>query len=637
MLAMLPFLVAVGVGGTVTTSSLLAEMTDLDRLTRRANPAYTAAQASSYDRSPEPFANGDAGNFVREEGNESVMADLDGPGAVVRLWSANPQGTLRFYFDGETEPRFVVDTQALLEGKVTPYGAPFGYLAGQGANLYFPFPYAKHLKITVEGAKGLYYHVGFRTYAPGTEVETFRPDALPDVKPTAQGLEPLPTAAPKLKQTSIRPGMSAEWTAPSGEQVVTELRFRLPRENPAVRSTSDPAALPFRLRHLILEANFDGETTVRAPLGDFFAAAPGINPYRALPMEVQSDGTLICRFRMPYRTSAAFRVRNVGARPVLVACAISTLPRPWTDDSYLFHAQWSTDSGFTAAKMDMHFLGVKGEGAWVGMNMHVANPTAAWWGEGDEKVYVDGEATPSTFGTGTEDYFGYAWGSTHLFQRPFHGQTRCDGPLNYGHSTLYRFQTFDPIPFRQSLNFDMERLHWQNVDAVYDRTVYWYAAPGTTPPTGVSERDLAFRELLGPISLPGVIEGERLPVLRKGGGTLTAQSFWDLSGGKQLWWIRPASGDRLELELNVRKAGRYRVEMKLCHAPDYGIHHIVIGRQVLDTVDFYAQNLAWEIHDFGVINLRAGRNVLTIHCAGHHPKAEPGSMFGLDYIRLTLP
>ena len=32
-----------------------------------------------------------------------------------------------------------------------------------------------------------------------------------------------------------------------------------------------------------------------------------------------------------------------------------------------------------------------------------------WWGEGDEKFFVDGEKFPSTFGTGSEDYFGYAW------------------------------------------------------------------------------------------------------------------------------------------------------------------------------------------------------------------------------------
>ena len=54
-------------------------------------------------------------------------------------------------------------------------------------------------------------------------------------------------------------------------------------------------------------------------------------------------------------------------------------------------------------------------------------PGAAWWGEGDEKIYVDGEAFPSLFGTGTEDYFGYAWSTTETFAHAYHAQTRAPG------------------------------------------------------------------------------------------------------------------------------------------------------------------------------------------------------------------
>ena len=62
---------------------------------------------------------------------------------------------------------------------------------------------------------------------------------------------------------------------------------------------------------------------------------------------------------------------------------------------------------------DWHVAGIQGQGHLVGTVLDVENPpAAAWWGEGDEKIYVDGEAFPSLFGTGTEDYFGYAW-STH--------------------------------------------------------------------------------------------------------------------------------------------------------------------------------------------------------------------------------
>src|SRR5579862_8943374 len=177
----------------VTSNSILDETVTLTRLTKRPNPYYTTAEATSYDRKSKTpgnvdwFANDDAGQFIREENREGrierVMADLTGPGAVVRIWSANPVGTLRFYFDGEETPRFVEKTADLLGGKVGAFKAPFAYEAARGWDFYYPLPYAKSLKITVDnsdndGSKHLYYHVGYRTYAPGTQVETFQPDKV---------------------------------------------------------------------------------------------------------------------------------------------------------------------------------------------------------------------------------------------------------------------------------------------------------------------------------------------------------------------------------------------------------------------------------------------------------------------------
>ena len=63
-------------------------------------------------------------------------------------------------------------------------------------------------------------------------------------------------------------------------------------------------------------------------------------------------------------------------------------------------------------------LRTQGRGRFCGVMLHVWNPRGGWWGEGDEKFFVDGEKFPSTFGTGSEDYFGYAWCDPHLFQAP---------------------------------------------------------------------------------------------------------------------------------------------------------------------------------------------------------------------------
>ena len=161
---------------------LLPEMSDMERLAYRPDPWYTCAQASSYDRKAKSptqdwFANWDAGKYLRVETREGrkerVMADLKGPGAVVRIWSANPAGVMRFYFDGEANPRLMAPAGDLLSGKVKPFGDPFAYVSSAGWNLYYPLPYAKSLKITVDDtdgdkSAGMYYHVGYRTYGPST-------------------------------------------------------------------------------------------------------------------------------------------------------------------------------------------------------------------------------------------------------------------------------------------------------------------------------------------------------------------------------------------------------------------------------------------------------------------------------------
>src|SRR5262245_1690506 len=91
-------------GDAVTFRSLLKEMTDRDALARFPEPAYTCRQFASYDRAStgpdQPktwFANGDYNQYLRTEEvdaadgkkrKEWVLADMDGPGAVVRMWVA---------------------------------------------------------------------------------------------------------------------------------------------------------------------------------------------------------------------------------------------------------------------------------------------------------------------------------------------------------------------------------------------------------------------------------------------------------------------------------------------------------------------------------------------------------------------
>jgi hypothetical protein len=305
-------------------------------------------------------------------------------------------------------------------------------------------------------------------------------------------------------------------------------------------------------------------------------------------------------------------------------------------DSLYLHAQWLSDYGSTRPMRDLEFLDVRGNGYFIGSNLHVSNPTPAWWGEGDEKFYVDGESFPSTFGTGTEDYYGYAWCSPQIFEQPYHSQNRCDGPGNFGNTNLSRWQVFDPIPFTKLLKFDLEMWLWQDVKAGFTRTVFWYAAPGGTPPRAIDRARLMAPEVARPRPMLGAIEGEMLTILRNTGGEASKQDgFWDISGESQLWWVDNKPGDQLSLSIPVAKAGRYEVIGNFCHAVDYGIHRLTLNGKAVAAIDFYSPALGWKKQSLGVFDLPTGNVELTVECVGNYPKAEPRRMFGLDYLLLV--
>jgi hypothetical protein len=494
----------------------------------------------------------------------------------------------------------------------------------------------------------MYYHVGYRAYDPGTVVRTYRQDLLASlVSPMRRvrtvlenpELRDLPREASRTQGMVVLPpgGVRPIYRA-SGPGAVREIRVRLLHlAGVDDLPWEDPSHLHNILRSLVFTADFDGRRTVQVPLGDLFGSAPGINPYRSYAADVQDDGTMILRFVMPYGRDARLAVENRGVGTAGLAFEVLAGPYRFGSDSYHFHAQWTAERGRTRPFRDMTFLEAEGEGQWVGSHLHVSNPTIQWWGEGDEKVYVDGETFPSTFGTGTEDYYGYAWCSPLLFQKPYHAQSRCDGPANLGHSSVNRWHVFDPIPYRRSLKFDMEMWHWSDVEATFAHTAFWYARPGGTGPVALNAPLLAPVFIERPKPVEGAIEGESLAIVRvTGGRTVNQAGFAQLSNGQQLWWIDQEVGDRLVLEVPVAKAGEYEVIACLGHARDYGIHRITLnGRPVAQPLDLYLDGLEWRQVSLGRFTLPAGKVLMEVECVGSNPGAIPTKrMFGLDYLLL---
>jgi hypothetical protein len=135
----------------------------------------------------------------------------------------------------------------------------------------------------------------------------------------------------------------------------------------------------------------------------------------------------------------------------------------------------------------------------------VFSPAPNWYGEGDERIYIDGEKVPSHIGTGTEDYYGYAWGMAHYFSSPFMSTPERDGTTQEdwrGYTTDSRLRLLDAIPFRSGLKHDMEI--WDGADTQVDYAVgtFWYARPGAESNRAPQPQEAAqaLKETAGPLA-----------------------------------------------------------------------------------------------------------------------------------------
>ncbi len=666
----------------ITLVSLLEDMIERDHLARLPEVGYTCSQFSSYDRhSTEPgsstwWANDDRSYFVRiEETNgrkEYVLMDTAGPGAIVRFWATwhgpggGPfsNGTLRVYLDGQAEPVIegpmadLISGGALVGPPLSEGVSPDTEKARQGHNLYLPIPYAGHCKVTYEtdafideGAhkgEALYYQINYRTYEQGASVETFSREALKQAQSVLARVQktlskPERAGANGLHVEVTPHSLTAGQSRPvvlKGPAAIRSLKFKIHAENESQA-----------LRSTVLQIECDGTRTVWVPLGDFFGTGYHIRPYASWYTEVLADGTLSCDWIMPFKTGATVTLLNLGDQSVDVAeYRVGISAWDWDDQSCYFFGAWqqwarlktqtNTQSRDFGA-FDLNWVTIRGQGHYVGDTLTLFNAAPTWWGEGDEKIYVDGEAFPSHLGTGTEDYYGYAWCRPELFASPFHAQPSGAGNITSGFTVNSRYRVLDAIPFKKSLQFDMELWHWAKTRMDYAPATFWYARPGATSnvvpdPKEASQPVAQSAEYVPkPRKVANALEGETLKVLDCTGGTHTVQhsTTFNWSDNCQRWWIDAKPQDCLIIEFSAPQSGTYAIEVGLTKAVDYGLVQLAINDQIAHrSLDCYHTSVIADAVVLKDCALVAGANRLKITMVGANPKAVKRHMFGLDYL-----
>jgi hypothetical protein len=474
----------------ITLSGLLNEMVDLGCLAKLPVVPFTSRLSSSHNRRsdhaapthPDWFASADAIALSTTE--PATLLDVRGPGVLTRFWSANPRGTLAIYLDGGATPAVELDMRQLMSGQTAPFRAPFAFVAGAGWNLYFPIPFATGCRVTLDSPSSgapLYYQIDYRQYPTRTRVESFGAESLraasrvlPEVSAKLARAPFAPTTTPTDRRhhfeldSSDPNRRSATLTATgAGGGILRELRITPRGMDPRV------------LRASMLSMRFDGMETVRVPLADFFASGVARSQVSAGPIAGDRSG-FISRWPMPFAREAQLSVTSTGDGALPLELEVVSSDLPWTSRSLHFFAHWHAPETFASKPPhDWNLATLTGRGHYVGNVLNIINRNPSWWGEGDEKIYVDGETFPSHFGTGTEDYYGYAWCSNQRFTTPYIGQPLASPRQNFGYTSLYRFHILDVIPFQRSLRFDLEVAHWgPPVQVTYDAISFWYARPG---------------------------------------------------------------------------------------------------------------------------------------------------------------
>lgn len=246
---------------------------------------------------------------------------------------------------------------------------------------------------------------------------------------------------------------------------------------------------PEALRGVRVDFYWDGAETpaVSAPLGDFFGVGLGRTAAFESALFGNPEGkSFNCRVPMAFRSGMQLTITNETDSDIamLFYDVDYTVGDPHGPETLYLHTCWRRENP-TTLQRDYEFLpSVSGRGRFLGVNFGVIANTETygrtWWGEGEVKFYLDGDADlPTLCGTGTEDYIGTGWGQG-AYGQLYQGCPVADGEkLAYA---FYRWHIPDPLWFRTSIRGTIQQIGHCFGKAVPeliagDKTIY-RAGPG---------------------------------------------------------------------------------------------------------------------------------------------------------------
>jgi len=567
------------------------------------------AQVSSYDTT----GGNDDGfdgtySYVRKEGDARVLAELEGPGVVERIWTPTPsERMVAFYFDGESEPRLRLPFIDLFSGRVPPFVRPVVGNEVGGYYSYLPIPYARSLKIVYEGDDIRFHQIQFRSLPRGSDVSSFR--------------TPLPAdAQAELERVADAWGRAGDHPWAEGAVFVTERAFDVPSGASTELFRMDhggrivgieverPAGAPPPGPGVLLEARWDGEPTpaILSPADDLFGYAFGAPAAQGYLLGSE-DGRDYVYLPMPFERSAVLTLRVLSSEdaPARGTARVFYTDAPRDPDTEgRLYATWRREVGPAEGEPYL-LLDARGRGHQVGTLLQAQGlePGMTVFFEGDDVTEVDGEMR--IHGTGSEDYFNGGWYA--LLDRwdrgmslPLHGALDYSLPLS--RTGGYRFYMADKVSFEEHLRQTIEHGPEGNrVPVDYTSVTFHY---GDAPSTAAMDPAAA----PPPPRPPGVhVFYPQLLQLSVGGGTSVA-----FVGGALE--IRAERNGLVRFDVSALRPGRYRVRLSYRRGPSAGSFSLWRRQtQISEWVDARAQEEERvEAADMGEIELTAQARSVTV-------------------------
>lgn len=406
---------------------------------------------------------------------------------------------------------------------------------------------------------------------------------------------------------------------------------------------------------MLLRIYWDGSERpgVEAPLGDFFASCFGRrDEVISLAVLVEDGDSYNCFWHMPFRKSARIEIVNQGDRPIsLLYYNIDWIKlKSLSADTPYFYAQYRQEYPVEQGK-DYSILETTGKGHYVGTVLAVRTRSPAWFGEGDERIYIDGEKEPSIQGTGTEDYFLSAWGlkktKTPYFGVPYFDQWGIVG----GHTSAYRWHINDPIVFEKGIKVDIEHFGWiasdENKDYKsmswnereddFSSVAFWYQAGTPTfsaRAPGAKARRLPSLERI-------VVQGaDFTDASHHGTGDAEKQQLEIYEGPQLLYTPKQQEGAFVDIPFGVKKKEPLRLLLNMTKSYDFGKYQAYlippgekIGVKLQSPMDLYSAEIVSE--EFHLLDFwpEPGKYTLRLECVGKN-HFSTGFYLGLESVRL---